>query len=136
MAGERKGVDALLQVETSSGTYETVGGVETHSFSSNVGIIEITNYGTNENKEYLPGAGVANTTVSLSGSVTNTASFNLIESSHRAKSPVGIRLWFDDANPAIYTGNFMVPTLEFSSSHDGKLEYSITLESQGAITKS
>lgn len=135
MAGERAGNDALLQVEVTSGNYETVAGLQTSTFSSNRELIEVTNYGSNEDKEYLEGAGIKNTSISASGFVTNQASFEAIETAHRTGAPISIRLFFSGANPVTYSGEFMIPSLEFSPGYNTPVGFSITLESQGAITK-
>ena len=135
MAGERAGNDALLQVEVTSGNFETVGGLQTVTFSSNRELIEITNYGSNEDKQYLKGAGIKNTSISASGFVTNQPSFEAIENAHRLGNSIGIRLFFSGANQITYSGEFLIPSLEFSPGYNTAVGFSLTLESDGAITK-
>ena len=133
---ERKGKNGLLQVEVSPGVFQTVAGIQNVSISSNVELIETTNYQSNERKQYLEEAGIENTTISGSGIATDEATFSGVEDKHRAKSPVSMRLFFSDLNPVIYSGEFMIPSLEFSATYNGTVTFSFTLESQGEVTKS
>lgn len=131
---ERAGKNFLLQVTDGAGGYITVGGLQSASLSSTVDLIEVTNHGSNENKEYLQGAGIDYISISGSGIATDEASFNTIVTAHRNKVQLDMRLHMDDAIPTTYTGNFMVASIEHSGEYNGNVTFSVTLESNGAIT--
>lgn len=77
-------------------------------------------------------------TVSGTGVFTNSATLAAVRSDMRAGTHKNYQIYVADSEAATaggkYTGTFRVTSLEEAGPHDGEMNYSMTMESDGAIS--
>jgi TP901-1 family phage major tail protein len=132
------GKNLLLKVETAPGSavFSTLGGLRTKTYTFNNEAIDVTNHGSNENRELLNNAGVRSMSISGSGVHTGDA-VTLDQIEDACISGAHLTMQIVDATPGrTYQGAFKVVSFERSAEHSAEQTYSISLESSGAITVS
>lgn len=129
------GKDFLLKVEDThgSGTYTTVAGLRSTSFTKNAEAIDATNHGSNQNKEILDGAGIKSVSISGSGIFDTGATLDRVEDAHDAQTLTRFQVVDADAGKT-YTALFKITSFERSGDYNNEQAYSIALESSGAVT--
>lgn len=123
----------LVKVDnTGSGSYQTIGGARTKSITINNEIVDVTTSdSTNQWRELLATAGVKNASISLSGIFIDDTYINTVIALANADTH---RNWqLIHSSLGTFQGAFAISSLEFSSEHNGAIQYSITLESAGEI---
>ena len=132
MAAER-GSAFLLKVSDGgvAGTYSTVAGLKTTQLSINGDAVVITNKGSGGWRELLSGAGVRSVSVAASGIFTGSAA----EAQMRSLALVGdlqdYELSFESGERM--RGRFLVTRLEYAGDFNGERNYTVALESSGAV---
>jgi TP901-1 family phage major tail protein len=131
------GKNLLLKVESpaASATYITLGGLRTKTYTWANEAIDVTNHGSNENRELLNAAGVRSMSISGSGVHDgDAATLNLIEDALQTGVHQSFQIVDVSAGGRTYTGNFKVVSFERGAEHSAEQTYSISIESSGAIT--
>lgn len=131
------GKDFVLQVEDSAGagTYTTIAGLRAKTFAKAAEAIDATSHGSNQNREIVDGAGIKSLNVSGSGIMdTDKTTIQRIEDAHDNQTLTNFRLVDSSSGGRTYTASFKITSLEVTGEYNGALEFSISLESSGAVT--
>lgn len=132
MAAE-KGSAFLLKVGDGGGTptFATVAGLRTTQLSINGEMVAITNKGSGGWRELLGGAGVRSVSVSGSGVFTGSAAEARVKASALSGVLDDYRLSFEGGETM--TGKFLVTRLDYAGDFNGERNYTLSLESSGAV---
>lgn len=130
------GKDLLLKLEDSAGagTYTTIGGLRSKNFSWSADGIDVTNHGSNQNKELLDGAGIKSMSISGEGVFTDDANLATLEAAFIAQALTRFQIIDTSSGGKSYTGLFKITSLERAGEYNGEQTWSISLESSGSIT--
>ena len=130
----QKGKDLLLKLDSDgSGTYVTVAGLRTKTFTINASTVDIT---TSESagrwRELLDSAGEQHARLTGKGIFKNAQSDVVLQQLAYAGT---IRNW-QIVVPGFgtVTGLFQIATLEYTGHHNNEVGFDITMESAGALT--
>ena len=111
--------------------YRTVAGLRTTQMSINGDTVVVTHKESGGWRELLSGAGVRSVSVSASGIFLGSAA----EASLRANALAGLvdayELSFEDGEKL--RGKFLVQRLDYAGDFNGERNYSVVLESSGAV---
>ena len=111
--------------------YRTVAGLRTTQMSINGDTVVVTHKESGGWRELLSGAGVRSVSVSASGIFLGSAA----EASLRANALAGLvdayELSFEDGEKL--RGRFLVQRLDYAGDFNGERNYSVVLESSGAV---
>jgi TP901-1 family phage major tail protein len=129
----QKGKEILIKAETSPGQFVTIGGMRSKSISLNKETVDVTDSDSvNQWRELLSGAGVKSAQISGSGVFKDSAAEGKC------------REWFfNDTMPNMqfivpdfgtFTGQFDIPTLEYSGEYNAEAQFSMSFESAAQIT--
>ena len=131
----------LLQVETTAGagTYTTIPGLRTKEFTRNAELIDGTSHGSNQIREIVDVAGIKSITISAGGLVDSTETIlNRIEDAFDSQTLTLFR--FIEENGAsgmrTYTMSCKITSFGRTAEYNGATEYTLALESSGAVTVS
>lgn len=115
-----------------SETFTTVAGLRANSIAINNEMVDVTTKDNSGWRELLEG--VSFKSVSVSGSGIIQGSTNRVAVTGKALSGTidNYEIVFEDGDK--FTGAFQVTSCELTGSHDGAEEYTMTLESSGAVT--
>lgn len=129
------GKNFVLQIESSGspGTFTTIGGLRSKSFSFSAEGIDKTNHGSSEWKELVDAAGIRSVSVSGSGVFTDSATESQMRTDALAQTLRKFRL-LDSSNSDYYEGTFKITSMEEASEYNGERNWSISLESSGPVT--
>ena len=130
----QKGKDLLLKLDSDgSGTFVTVAGMRSRTFSINADTVDITHAeSAGRWRELLDGAGIKNARVTGSGVFKDAASDALIRTYAFNGS---IRAWqFVVPDFGVIQGPFQITSLEFTARHDGEVAFEIALASAAELT--
>ena len=129
----QKGSAFLLKVGDGATppAYRTVAGLRTTQMSINGDTVVVTHKESGGWRELLSGAGVRSVSVSASGIFLGSAA----EASLRANALAGLvdayELSFEDGEKL--RGKFLVQKLDYAGDFNGERNYSLVLESSGAV---
>ena len=109
-------------------------GFESNSLARSVNLIEVTNKDSDNNREYLPGAGTKMTDFSGNGKLQDNA---LTDSLRQTADAVRAR-WFrvvqTDNSSFKLTGLFLIESFNVTGAHDGAVDFDISLKSHKEVT--
>lgn len=131
MASE-KGSAFLLKLDDGGSGYVTVAGLKTTNLSINGDAVAITNKDSGGWRELLGGAGVRSVSVSASGIFTGSASEAQLKSLALAGDLAGYELSFESGERM--QGQFLVTRLDYAGDYNGERNYTVNLESSGAVS--
>ena len=131
----QKGALMLIKHGTGSGSPEgmtTIGGLRSTDITLNDELVDITNKDSSGARALLPTGGITSVTISGSGVFTDSAS----EASVRGEFGVAPDQNYQFLVPdfGTYTGKFILSSLSYAGEFNGEVTYSMTFESNGAIT--
>jgi TP901-1 family phage major tail protein len=132
MAAE-KGSAFLLKVGdgASPPTFATVAGLRTTQLSINGEMVAITHKGSGGWRELLGGAGVRSVSVSGAGVFTGSAAEGRLKASALSGVLDDYRLTFEGGETM--TGRFIVTRLDYAGDFNAERNYTLSLESSGAV---
>ncbi|MCW3798622.1 phage major tail protein, TP901-1 family [Sphingomonas sp. BN140010] len=132
MAAER-GSAFLLKIGTGANptTYSTVAGLKTTQLAINGDAIAITHKGSGGWRELLSGAGIRSVSVSATGIFTGSSAEAQLRSLALGGVVAPYQLSFESGEAM--TGQFLVTRLEYAGDFNGERNYSVALESSGAV---
>ncbi len=135
MAAE-KGSAFLLKVGdgASPPAFATVAGLRTTQLSINSEMVAITHKGSGGWRELLGGAGVRSVSVSGAGVFTGSAAEMRLKASALSGALDDYRLTFEGGETM--TGRFLVTRLDYAGDFNGERNYTLSLESSGAVVNS
>ena len=112
-------------------TYATVAGLKTTQLTINGDAVAITNKGSGGWRELLSGAGVRSVSVAATGIFTGSAAEAQIRSLALLGDIQDYELSFEGGERM--RGRFLVTRLEYSGDFNGERNYTVALESSGAV---
>jgi TP901-1 family phage major tail protein len=133
MAAE-KGSAFLLKIGNGEepAIFSTVAGLRTTQMSINGDAVIITNKDSGGWRELLSGAGVRSVSVSGAGIFLGSAAENRIRGHAMAGTLHSYELSFESGERM--QGQFLVSRLDYSGDFNGERNYTLSLESSGAVT--
>lgn len=133
MAAER-GSAFLLKIGDGAVTpsYATVAGLKTTQLSVNGDAVAITNKGSGGWRELLADAGVRSVSVAASGIFTGGAAETQVRGLALSGGIESYELSFESGERM--RGDFLVTRLEYAGDFNGERNYTLALESSGAVT--
>jgi len=132
---------AFLLKDNSTGTAVTLGGLRSTSMSVNGETVDVTtkdsatfdgSAGNDISRVLLANAGIRSMSISASGVFTDAASETTTRASAFSGDSVNYDLVFGDTSTA--KGAFIITSYERAGEYNGEETYSLTLESNGAVT--
>ena len=132
MAAE-KGSAFLLKVGNGAvpPVFATVAGLRTTQLSINGEQVAITHKGSGGWRELLSGAGVRSVSVAGAGVFTGSAAEARLKASALSGELDDYRLSFEGGETM--TGKFLVTRLDYAGDFNGERNYTLSLESSGAV---
>lgn len=129
----QKGSAFLLKISDGAATptYNTVAGLRTTQMSITGDTVVVTNKGSGGWRELLSAAGVRQVSVSAAGIFLGSGAENQIRDSALAGTIADYELSFEDG--AKLHGKFLIQRLDYSGDFNGERNYTMTLESSGAV---
>jgi len=129
----QKGAAFLLKISDGAATptYRTVAGLRTTQMSITGDTVVITNKDSGGWRELLSGAGIRQVSVSAAGIFLGSAAENQIRDYALSGTIANYELSFEDG--ARMTGKFLIQRLDYSGDFNGERNYTLTLESSGAV---
>jgi TP901-1 family phage major tail protein len=128
-----KGSAFLLKVGDggSPPAFATVAGLRTTQLSINGEMVAITSKGSGGWRELLSGAGVRSVSVAGAGVFTGSAAEARLKASALSGALDDYRLSFEGGETM--TGRFLVTRLDYAGDYNGERNYTLSLESSGAV---
>lgn len=132
MAAER-GSAFLLKIGDGAATptFATVAGLKTTQLSVNGDAVAITHKGSGGWRELLSGAGVRSVSVAASGIFTGSAAETQVRGLALDGGIETYELSFESGERM--RGDFLVTRLEYAGDFNGERNYTVALESSGAV---
>lgn len=129
----QKGAAFLLKISdgAETPTYQTVAGLRTTQLSITGDTVVVTHKGSGGWRELLSGAGVRQVSVSAAGIFLGSAAENQIRDNALAGTIADYELSFEDG--ARMRGQFLIQRLDYSGDFNGERNYTLALESSGAV---
>lgn len=129
-----KGSAFLLKVSDGAATptYQTVAGLRTTQLSVTGDSVVITNKGSNGWRELLSGAGVRQVSISGAGVFNGSAAEERLRANVLAGTVDDYEVSFESGQRI--RGKFLVARLDYSGDFNGERNYTLNLESSGAVT--
>lgn len=130
----QKGSAFLLKISDGAATpaYQTVAGLRTTQMSINGETVVVTSKDSGGWRELLSGAGARSISVSAAGIFLGSAAEAQVRSNALAGTLDDYELSFEDGQKM--RGRFLVQRLDYSGDFNGERNYTIQLESSGAVT--
>ena len=132
MAAERGSAFLLKLGGGSPVTYSTVAGLKTTQLTINGDPVAITNKDSGGWRELLSGAGVRSVSVAAGGIFTGSAAEVQVRGLALGGQIAPFELSFESGERM--QGSFLVSRLEYAGDFNGERNYSLALESSGAVS--
>ena len=129
----QKGSAFLLKISNGAApaVYRTVAGLRTTQMSISGDTVVVTSKDSGGWRELLSGAGVRTVSVSASGIFLGSTAENQIRTNAMAGTLDDYELSFEDG--AKLRGRFLIQKLDYAGDFNGERNYSMQLESSGAV---
>lgn len=129
----QKGAAFLLKISNGAApaVYQTVAGLRTTQMSITGDTVVITSKDSGGWRDLLSGAGVRTVSVSASGIFLGSTAENQIRTNAMAGTLDDYELSFEDG--AKLRGRFLIQKLDYAGDFNGERNYSMQLESSGAV---
>ena len=131
----QKGSAFLLKISDGAATptYNTVAGLRTTQMSINGEAVVITSKDSGGWRELLSGAGTRSVSVSAAGIFLGSAAETQVRGNALSGTIADYELSFDGGEKM--RGKFLVQRLDYSGDFNGERNYTMTLESSGAVAQ-
>lgn len=126
----QKGSAFLLKIADGT-TYETVAGLRTTQMQINGDAVVVTHKQSGGWRDLLSGAGTRSVSVSAAGIFLGSAAEAAIRGHALAGTVTGYELSFEDGERL--RGRFLVQRLDYAGDFNGERNYTMQLESSGAV---
>lgn len=129
----QKGAAFLLKISDGAATptYQTVAGLRTTQMSITGDTVVVTNKDSGGWRDLLSGAGVRQVAVNAAGIFLGSAAETRIRDHALAGTIADYELSFEDG--ARMRGKFLIQRLDYSGDFNGERNYTLALESSGAV---
>ena len=129
----QKGSAFLLKISDGAAVpaFQTVAGLRTTQLSINGDSVVVTHKGSGGWRELLSGAGTRSVSVSAAGIFLGSQAENLVLDHALTGSIDNYELSFEDGSKM--RGQFLVQRLDYSGDFNGERNYTLQLESSGAV---
>jgi TP901-1 family phage major tail protein len=129
----QKGSAFLLKISDGAATpvYQTVAGLRTTQMSINGDAVVVTHKESGGWRDLLSGAGTRSVSVSAAGIFLGSTAENAIRTHALAGTIDNFELSFEDG--AKLRGKFLVQRLDYAGDFNGERNYTLQLESSGAV---
>ncbi len=129
----QKGAAFLLKISNGAATpvYQTVAGLRTTQMSITGDTVVVTSKDSGGWRELLSGAGARSVSVSAAGIFLGSAAETSVRLNAMAGTLDDYELSFEDG--AKLRGRFLVQRLDYAGDFNGERNYSMSLESSGAV---
>lgn len=129
----QKGSAFLLKISDGGtpATYQTVAGLRTTQMSVTGETVVITSKDSGGWRELLAGAGVRSVSVSAAGIFLGSAAEAQVRANALAGALADYELSFEDGEKL--HGRFLVQRLDYAGDYNGERNYTLQLESSGAV---
>ena len=129
----QKGTAFLLKISDGAATpvYQTVAGLRTTHMSINGDAVVVTHKESGGWRDLLSGAGTRSVSVSAAGIFLGSNAENAIRTHALAGTIDNFELSFEDG--AKLRGKFLVQRLDYAGDFNGERNYTLQLESSGAV---
>ncbi|GAC1417051.1 MAG: phage major tail protein, TP901-1 family [Novosphingobium sp.] len=129
----QKGSAFLLKISDGNATpaFNTVAGLRTTQMSIAGELVVVTSKDSGGWRELLSGAGVRTVSVSAAGIFLGSAAEAQVRSNALSGSITDYQLSFEDGSKL--QGQFLVSKLDYAGDFNGERNYTLTLESSGAV---
>ena len=133
MAAE-KGRAFLLKIGDGqpSESFATIAGMRSTRLSINSEIVDVTNKDSAGWRELLADGGVRRVSISGAGVFTNSQSELDLQAKVLAGAIANYQIVFESGD--MFSGAFLVASLDYTGEHNGERSYTLSLESSGAVT--
>ncbi|MBC2670915.1 phage major tail protein, TP901-1 family [Novosphingobium piscinae] len=130
----QKGAAFLLKIAdgASPPVYRTVAGLRTTQLAISGDTVVVTSKDSNGWRELLSGAGIRQVSVSAAGIFLGSAAETQLRDVALAGTLADYELSFEDG--ARLRGRFLLQRLEYAGDFNGERNYTVALESSGAVT--
>ena len=130
----QKGSAFLLKISNGAPTpvYQTVAGLRTTQMSINGDTVVVTHKDSGGWRELLSGAGTRSISVSAAGIFLGSAAEAQVRANALGGTLDAYELSFEDGQKM--RGSFLVQKLDYSGDFNGERNYTLSLESSGAVT--
>lgn len=130
-----KGKNFLLQLGSTATVpvYTTIGGQQNTAYNGSNAPIDVTTKDSNFARTLLDSAGLISAQVVVSGLYMDDASILTVDDLHRSGALRAWKVINDNGDAWTFSGK--VTQTNFGGAHDGAENYSITIETSGAITR-
>lgn len=112
--------------------FTVVGGMRTTGLTINNEMVDITDKDSGGKRELLAAAGIQSVSISAAGVFKDAASEATVRGNAQDDSIDNYKVLFGSGDD--YTGAFQITSLEYTGEHNGARQYTMTLESSGAVT--
>ena len=112
-------------------SYESFAGIQSNSLDASATQIETTNKDDSENMTLLDGHGIRSHSISGNGIVKDEARLRAIEDNFGTQKLRWFRVTREDGRS--WTGKWKISSYNNEGSHDGAVNFTISLNSSGAI---
>ena len=140
----QKGKDVLIKINTSGSTYVTLGGLRSSSITFSDEAVDVTSKDDQGKRLLLAGGGVNSVAISGSGVFTDSTAEQTLRTAYYAQqntsdgssAQVAAFKNFQFVVPdlAVFTGSFMIESLEYAGEYNGEATYSVSFQSAGYVT--
>jgi TP901-1 family phage major tail protein len=129
----QKGSAFLLKISDGADTpiYNTVAGLRTTQLTIGGELVVITSKDSGGWRELLSGAGTRSVSVSAAGIFLGSAAETLVRTHALAGTITKYQLSFEDGTKL--QGSFLVQRLDYAGDFNGERNYTLALESSGAV---
>ena len=129
----QKGSAFLLKISDGAPVpaYQTVAGLRTTQMSINSDAVVVTSKDSGGWRELLSGAGTRSVSVSAAGIFLGSAAETQIRANALSGTITDYQLSFEDGERL--QGRFLVQRLDYAGDFNGERNYTLTLESSGAV---
>jgi len=130
----QKGASLVVKIGNggSPETFTTVAGLQDTSININQETVDVTNKDSSRVRTLLAQGGIKSFTISGSGIFTDSASEQSVLTAFDGSSFTNFQFLVPDYNT--FTGAFQVATLDYTGTHNGAVQYSMTFESASTVT--
>jgi TP901-1 family phage major tail protein len=140
----QKGKDVLIKINTSGSTYVTLGGLRSSSITFSDEAVDVTSKDDQGKRLLLAGGGVNSVAISGSGVFTDSTAEQALRTAYygqqntsdgsSAQAAAFKNFQFVVPDLAVFTGSFMIESLEYAGEYNGEATYSVSFQSAGYVT--
>ena len=140
----QKGKDVLIKINTTGSTYVTLGGLRSSSITFSDEAVDITSKADNGHRLLLAGGGVNSVAISGSGVFTDSSAEQALRTAYYAQQNTSDgssaqtaafkNFQFVVPDLAVFTGPFMIESLEYAGEFNGEATYSVSFQSAGYVS--